>query len=377
MKRVDEEKFHRVLWDMIGRVLLEQEKLKDKNPEIVDLRSGWFGERENYKRDIWEKAQNVLKAQERKEEEIGTGCFLNAMLQCMDESSNLLDWHKNAIKEKLLRHKMQTEQVLYQIFCGKNEEEAFEKAAEAWGRDYALLSFCFFLKEKNRSSNDYQYLPVRPEKMKQKFAQLGITTTCLDKATWENYKEYILILEEVRNLLRTELGNKEVDMLDAHSYVWSLYLLEKDEHHPLTEEAEKIETECAAFQGGTRNAVIKARINASKFRKKMLKENGACKLCGLDNQELLIVSHIKPWTVSNGAEKVDTNNAFMLCPNHDKLFDQGWISFEDDGTILISEQLKQKERNLTNVQPGQKIKASPKNAVYLEYHRENIFKKTK
>ena len=63
----------------------------------------------------------------------------------------------------------------------------------------------------------------------------------------------------------------------------------------------------------------------------------------------LIASHIKPWVVSDPAEKLDIENGFLMCPNHDKLFDQGWITFSDDGEIIISEDLPQRDRTFVNI----------------------------
>ena len=55
--------------------------------------------------------------------------------------------------------------------------------------------------------------------------------------------------------------------------------------------------------------------------------------------ELLVASHIKPWSISDANEKLDIHNGLLMCPNHDKLFDRGYISFDDTGRILISEKL--------------------------------------
>ena len=80
-----------------------------------------------------------------------------------------------------------------------------------------------------------------------------------------------------------------------------------------------------------------------------------------------------PW---NFWESVYIDNGFLLCPNHDQLFDQGWISFDDTGKILISEGLSQADRCFTNVSENMKIHfpLTAGNRVYLKYHRENIFK---
>lgn len=57
---------------------------------------------------------------------------------------------------------------------------------------------------------------------------------------------------------------------------------------------------------------------------------------------------------------------FLLCPNHDALFDGGYITFEDDGTIVISDRLSQLDCTFTNVLSTMKIQLSDKNKKYLE-----------
>ena len=54
----------------------------------------------------------------------------------------------------------------------------------------------------------------------------------------------------------------------------------------------------------------------------MLKKyHSKCCLCGVDDDALLVASHIKPWAKSDEHEKLDLDNGLLLCPNHDKLFD--------------------------------------------------------
>ncbi len=88
----------------------------------------------------------------------------------------------------------------------------------------------------------------------------------------------------------------------------------------------------------------------------------------------LVASHIKPWVDSEPEEKLDPDNGFLLCPNHDKLFDQGSISFEEDGTVKISNELTDIDKIFMNVNDKMKIELKGQNRKFLEYHREHIFK---
>ena len=43
-------------------------------------------------------------------------------------------------------------------------------------------------------------------------------------------------------------------------------------------------------------------------------------------------------------EKLDVENGFLMCPDHDKLFDQGWITFDENGNIVVADELFQEDR---------------------------------
>jgi len=88
----------------------------------------------------------------------------------------------------------------------------------------------------------------------------------------------------------------------------------------------------------------------------------------------LIASHIKPFIYSEGNEAYDPNNGLLLSRNMDVLFDQGYISFEDNGNIILSDRLKDDVvtslKNLTL----DDIFINNERLGYLDYHRKQIFK---
>ena len=90
--------------------------------------------------------------------------------------------------------------------------------------------------------------------------------------------------------------------------------------------------------------------------------------------DLLTASHIKPWFESEGLERLDPDNGFLLCPNHDKLFDRGYITFSDDGLIMISSDLDETDRVFLNIRSDMELTLTEGNRKYLEYHRKNVFR---
>ena len=70
---------------------------------------------------------------------------------------------------------------------------------------------------------------------------------------------------------------------------------------------------------------------------------------------------------------MDVFNGLLLTPNLDKLFDIGYISFAEDGLILVSSELQGTEELQLHKQLSiRKEKLSILHLKYLEYHRSNI-----
>lgn len=136
----------------------------------------------------------------------------------------------------------------------------------------------------------------------------------------------------------------------------------------ITSEIEKLN-----LKGKDKEAVVKVRVNQGVFKDRLLIRYNHCCLCDVSQKELLVASHIKAWKDSNDDERLDVDNGFLLCPNHDKVFDKGFISFEDDGSILISDKLDATNKKSLNVNPNMSIKLTKGNKIYLKYHRENYF----
>ncbi len=141
------------------------------------------------------------------------------------------------------------------------------------------------------------------------------------------------------------------------------------------DKAEKIEAEIEKLnlQGEEREAVVKQRVNQGVFRDMLITRDKHCRLCLVSDKQLLIASHIKPWAESTPEERLDADNGFLMCPNHDKLFDRGLISFDDDGKIMISSKLSETDRVYMNVRGNMQIKLTDRNKEYLQYHRKKIY----
>jgi predicted restriction endonuclease len=87
----------------------------------------------------------------------------------------------------------------------------------------------------------------------------------------------------------------------------------------------------------------------------------------------LRASHIKAWKDSSNFERLDGNNGIMLSPHVDAMFDQGLMSFEDNGRAIYRNDLKKEILEKWAIAPSHA--ATPFQASqrpYLKLHRERL-----
>ena len=103
----------------------------------------------------------------------------------------------------------------------------------------------------------------------------------------------------------------------------------------------------------------------------------SCCICGVSLPSMLIASHIKPFRdCGHLVEAIDSSNGLLLCRNHDYLFDQGYISFDEEGHMMIASELKNKEL-IYSLDKGfqfKKIHLNENRKHFLAYHRKTYFK---
>ena len=131
--------------------------------------------------------------------------------------------------------------------------------------------------------------------------------------------------------------------------------------------------------GRTYDAVSRG-SNQEDWKAKLLQDQPCCPFTNVDDVRLLIASHIKPYAkCSTLQEKYDAENGFILSPLYDALFDKGLITFDDDKVMHISDWLSMNNRKRLNLTEGSIIENLPdikgRRKQYLQYHRENVFKK--
>jgi putative restriction endonuclease len=130
-------------------------------------------------------------------------------------------------------------------------------------------------------------------------------------------------------------------------------------------------------QSTEKEQLVRARQGQGLFRQRVMMQEKCCRITGVTDDRFLIASHIKPWRHSDDLERLDGENGLLLAPHVDKLFDGGWISFEDNGALLVTDEA-------ATVIDAWGIKSAinvgvftTKQRDFLQYHRQHIFKSNK
>lgn len=93
-------------------------------------------------------------------------------------------------------------------------------------------------------------------------------------------------------------------------------------------------------EGRTRSATVQVRVNQARFRRAVLASyNTTCCISGLRHENLVIASHIVPWS-EDARNRLNPHNGLCLSALHDKAFDQGLITITPDLRVRVSAKLK-------------------------------------
>ncbi len=135
----------------------------------------------------------------------------------------------------------------------------------------------------------------------------------------------------------------------------------------------------AGMNSVDRAVITKSRGIAQRlFRGNLLRLwQGSCAVTSVQEPRVLRSGHIKPWAKSNMQEKVDHFNGLLLVPNLDALFNEGLISFQNDGRVLVSQDWHADDKRRMNINPDLRLRTVHSESWhYLEYHRDVVFERS-
>ncbi len=178
------------------------------------------------------------------------------------------------------------------------------------------------------------------------------------------------LINEIRNLPTFRDRNGTGKGMYNAALVQFYQYLEDIKSNELEEDLDEILTD-DTISVTEKSAQISIRIGQGKYREKVISHWGGCAVSGYPNCKFLVASHIKPWSKCSSRERIDPFNGLLLLPNLDKVFDLGYISFEESGKILVSEAVE--EPSLLGLNRDLKIVMREEHQNYMKYHRTQKF----
>jgi len=172
-----------------------------------------------------------------------------------------------------------------------------------------------------------------------------------------------LLGSEVGAMARAEVVAEHVPVVTPEVVRWEEHLSKKIQDDSMLDATEK-------------EALVLSRRGQGLFRQRVQGIESRCRVTGVERLEHLRASHIKPWRDSTNQERLTGENGLLLTPSIDHLFDRGFISFNEDGTLLVSSVAHGDSLKRMGVPTDRRLdvgRFTDAQATFLEYHRDAVF----
>jgi hypothetical protein len=179
------------------------------------------------------------------------------------------------------------------------------------------------------------------------------------------------ISDALGHVLMALLDMQQVRDLDQPS----AYLIDHEPNARVLDDIHHIETD-VSIPETQRLQLAKARVGQGYFRKQVILLDGACRVTGVTDTRVLIASHIKPWREASNAERLSGYNGLLLSPHVDALFDEQFITFEDDGRMRVHPSLSRDVLDRWSIDPDKRVAPfRSEQTSFLAHHRELFVRK--
>ena len=172
-----------------------------------------------------------------------------------------------------------------------------------------------------------------------------------------------LLGAEARNLVR---GHQTMEPAAIQP---AMGLVQWEEH-----ELERVRSDQSITET-TREAVVLARRGQGLFKRRVMQIEHSCRITKVNREEHLRASHCKPWRDATNEERLDGENGLLLTPSADHLFDRGFISFEDNGDLLVSPVAHAESLKRMGLTIGRVVNVggfTEGQRRYLQFHRDSV-----
>lgn len=123
-----------------------------------------------------------------------------------------------------------------------------------------------------------------------------------------------------------------------------------------------------------RSGLVTSRVGQGAYRKRIIHRwEYKCAVTNFNKLDILIASHIVPWSKATDHERLDVNNGLLLSPTYDALFDKHLITFDNKGKIQLSDQIEFSAYQKIGVTGKEQIDdLSMFNVQYLDRHNQHF-----
>jgi len=181
------------------------------------------------------------------------------------------------------------------------------------------------------------------------------------------------ISDALGHVLMALLGMDQVRELDQ----LPRYVIDQEPNAQVLNDIQRIESD-TSIPETQRLQLTRARIGQGVFRTRVILLDNACRVTGVTDTRLLIASHIKPWREANNAERLSGYNGLLLSPHVDALFDEQFITFEDDGRMRVHPSLSHDVLDRWSIDPDRRVERfRPEQTSFLAHHRDLFAQKAK
>lgn len=290
-----------------------------------------------------------------------------------DKDTSILTFYGDNKKEgnKYLNTKQKGNQrfeELYSLTQGNNIDRLFTcpifyfESTEPGSRNYRYIGLAYPLVHQDSTEDSLKLIQTKGvQNLKAKFIMITDEIIC---------REWLYDLKA---------GNKDSSIFQPNS--WDKFLAngsvcdlldEVNTCNHVTEYGKSYSINKSSTVLNSTSREVEIRLTQNKFRETLLKKSDCCRICGLDYSQLLVASHILPWSLSDDIQKLDSNNGLLLCVMHDKLFDRFLLSFDDSGKIIISNQIKKRDYQKLQISLDLTLDFTKEEQAFLKIHRQRF-----
>lgn len=212
-----------------------------------------------------------------------------------------------------------------------------------------------YIRFKKTYDNQNRYYLVLPKRCKENMAD------------HENYS-FIrdICLPRVTRLLFVKFYDVDSPTKDVSFYIKPFFGKKLSENKQQGAHASQLDDERGAAR----------RAGQDKYRAGVAELYPYCVVTKVTDSNLLVACHIKDYARCNKTEMFDKYNGLTMTPTIHRLFDLGYLTFDMQGNMILSDFLRNHDRRCLNLLNTVRINLHEQSQKYLKWHNENIFIRT-